>query len=171
MNRKMHSINRFWRRPAAESSQGSALVELALVLPMLVILIIGAAELGRLAYAAIEVGNAARAGLSYAAQNHATASDPTGIAASAKSDSPNFAVITVSSGPCMCPATSATSAAPACNKTFFTNAVSFTCPSAISSPTEFVQVDITGTVSTFLYYPGFPSSYKLNSSGTMVVEQ
>lgn len=51
---------------------GSALVELALTAPFLLILIIGSAELGRIAYAAVEVQNAARAAAAYAAQTPLT---------------------------------------------------------------------------------------------------
>lgn len=50
------------------SSVGSALVELAVVLPLLVLLAIGAAEFGRIYFAAITVANAARAGAQFGAQ-------------------------------------------------------------------------------------------------------
>ena len=62
------------RRNLRENS-GQAFVELALVLPIFILLLVGAAEVGRLAYASIEVSNAARAGVAYAAQSHTTAQD------------------------------------------------------------------------------------------------
>ena len=57
---------------------GQALVELALVVPLFTVILFGAVEYGRLAYDAIEVTNAARAGAAYGAQNHVTAADTCG---------------------------------------------------------------------------------------------
>ena len=54
---------------------GQSLVELALTVPILLLLLLGAAELARVAYAAIEVSNAAEAAVRYGAQNSTTA-DP-----------------------------------------------------------------------------------------------
>src|ERR1022692_3282709 len=78
---------------------GQALVELALVVPVFTVLLIGAAEFGRLAYADIEVCNAARAGAAYASQNHVTAdtTDATNLANINKAvtqDAPNVGGIT-----------------------------------------------------------------------------
>src|ERR1035437_9955475 len=87
---------------------GQALVELALVVPIFTILLIGAVEFGRLAYASIEVCNAARAGAAYASQNHVTAdaSDPTNLAniqTAATQDAPNVGGITATvTNTCSC---------------------------------------------------------------------
>src|SRR5258708_20297575 len=70
--------------------KGEAFVELALVMPMLILLILGGIEIGRLAYADIEISNAARAGVAYAMQSHAFASDNAGITAAATQDPPNI---------------------------------------------------------------------------------
>ena len=55
------------RRVLRPGESGGALVETALTMPLLVILVLGAVELARVAYAAIEVSNAARAAVSYGA--------------------------------------------------------------------------------------------------------
>jgi Flp pilus assembly protein TadG len=55
---------------------GQSLVEFAIVLPLLLLLLIGVIELGRYAYLAILVGNAARAGAAYGAQSPFTAGNP-----------------------------------------------------------------------------------------------
>ena len=65
---------------------GQALVELAFVVPVLVLLVIGVIEIGRYAYISILVGNAARAGAAYGARNLKTANDTTGIATAANND-------------------------------------------------------------------------------------
>ena len=70
--------------------EGSALVELALSLPMLCIMLLGAAEFARIAYAAIEVTNAAHSAAVYAGSGSAAAKDSTGITNAATGDSPNL---------------------------------------------------------------------------------
>ena len=49
------------RRLMVKAERGSALVELALTMPILILLFVGAAEFASLSYASIEVSNAARA--------------------------------------------------------------------------------------------------------------
>ena len=70
--------------------EGSALVELALSLPMLCVMLLGAAEFARIAYAAIEVTNAAHSAAVYASTSSAAAADTTGITNAATGDSPNL---------------------------------------------------------------------------------
>jgi Flp pilus assembly protein TadG len=153
---------------------GSAFVELALVVPVFTLLLLGAAEFGRLAYASIEVSNAARAGVAFGAQNHADASNAAEMEAVAVLDGANVSTITANAGPCLCPSTSATTAVPACSTAFFSGTpgpVSFTCPSSDTTTTEYVQVNTQATVSTLFHYPGIPSSYTLYGTATMTVEQ
>src|SRR6202166_2360680 len=76
---------------------GSALVETALTFPVLVMLIAGAAEFSRVAYASLEVVSAAKAGVSYGAQTGGTASDLNGITYAAQHDAGNVTSIQVKS--------------------------------------------------------------------------
>jgi Flp pilus assembly protein TadG len=91
-----------------QKDTGQALLELALVVPIFSLLLLGAVEYGRLAYAAIEVANAARAGAAYASQNHVTAdaSDPTNLAniqAAATQDAPDVgSIVATASNTCSC---------------------------------------------------------------------
>jgi TadE-like protein len=71
------------------SERGQSLVEVALLTPLLLALLIGGIELGRYAYIAILVGNAARAGAAYGAQGLIPSSDPAGILAAACNDFQN----------------------------------------------------------------------------------
>ena len=57
--------------------EGSALVELALSVPMLLIMLLGAAEFARVAYASIEVANAAHSAAMYAASSSGSSTDGT----------------------------------------------------------------------------------------------
>jgi len=61
-------------------------MELAFVLPVLVLLLVGVIEIGRYAYISILVGNAARAGAAYGSRNLQTVSDGPGITAAANND-------------------------------------------------------------------------------------
>ena len=65
---------------------GQALIELAFVVPVLLILALGVIEIGRYAYIAILIGNAAHAGASYGAQSHQQSSDQGGIQSAAEYD-------------------------------------------------------------------------------------
>lgn len=83
------------KRALRVSDSGQALIETAFIVPVLALILIGAAEFARLAYAAIEVSNAARAAVQYGAQNVVTAIDTTGMQAAAQSDAYNLANLTV----------------------------------------------------------------------------
>ncbi len=62
-------------RPTA--AQGQALVEFALILPLLFLLIVNALNFGGFLFAWITVANGARAGVQYMAQGRATVGTPT----------------------------------------------------------------------------------------------
>jgi Flp pilus assembly protein TadG len=63
--------------PNASGSQGQALVEYALVVPILLYLIVNTVSFGSFIYSWITIANAARAGAQYAAMGAAYASSPT----------------------------------------------------------------------------------------------
>lgn len=149
---------------------GQALVELALVVPIFILLLVGAAEVGRLAYAAIEVNNAARAGVAYAAQNHTTASDilPTGgIVKAATNEAPDIHGLQATAVlSCSCESSTGTMPAPAsCTGVTLT-----TCPGT-SRIVEFVQVNTTAPVNTLFHFPGIPNSVTFRGKATMRVVQ
>lgn len=57
------------------TDSGQAMVELALTMPILVIMLLAAVQLGIVAYASIEVANSAKAAAQYGAQNPGTSTD------------------------------------------------------------------------------------------------
>jgi Flp pilus assembly protein TadG len=77
------------KRPCGEA--GAAIVETALVMPILILLLVGAVELARVAYAAIEVSNAAKAAVAYGAQGTTQLLDTTGIQTAATNDAGDLA--------------------------------------------------------------------------------
>jgi Flp pilus assembly protein TadG len=69
--------------------KGQTLLEMALLVPFVLVLLIGVIEVGRYTYLAIIVGNAAHAGAEYAIQGTAQAAYGPGIITAAKNDFQN----------------------------------------------------------------------------------
>jgi Flp pilus assembly protein TadG len=138
---------------------GQSLVELALVLPVLLLLLVGIIEIGRFSYYSILVANAARAGAQYGAQNLATAADAGGIRAAARNDGLPSLAITPSQ---FC----------GCNGAAL-NACSTIVPTCAppEHPLVYVQVTATGTFTSLFSYPGLPGSVTLTSTEKMRVAQ
>lgn len=134
-------------RSAARCESGSALAEMAVVLPMLVLLLIALVEIGRFGSYTIMAGNAARAGVQYGAQNTITADDLAGMQAAAKSDAGNDPGLTATASTfCTCADGSAsTCAATDC---------------ASSHRLVYVQVVTTGTWRSITSFPGLPASLR-----------
>jgi Flp pilus assembly protein TadG len=160
-------------RKAICSDSGQSFIELALVLPIFALLLVGAAEFGRLAYFAIEVSNAARAGVAYGSQNHITASDNAGMQLAATNDGSNVVGLAAA-----CGGTSVNGlCASASHFCSCSGAGTSTCSSGDCTAgtdnriLEFVQVNTTAVVDPLIYVPGLPHSYTLNGQAVMRVEQ
>lgn len=69
---------------------GQALAETSLTIPFFLLVLLGSVDLARAAYTGIEVTNAARAAVQYAAQNSATAADTSAIQSAASADASNL---------------------------------------------------------------------------------
>jgi len=133
---------------ARNHEAGQALVETALIFPILMTLLLGTAELARVAYAAIEVANAARAGAQYGAQSGFTASDTTGIATAAANDAANLTGLsTTSSYACVCSDGSAST----CQPTDCTN----------SRIEQTLTVNTQVTIDPIIHLHGLPTTYTL----------
>ena len=86
MKHKLINLNRRRLRLSDNGQAGQALIEMALILPLLAFITMGAIEFGQVLYAAIEVSNAAKAAVEYAAMNGGNYYDTTGITAAANAD-------------------------------------------------------------------------------------
>ena len=141
------------------SESGQSLIELALLTPLLLILVIGIAEMGRFSYFAILVGNAARAGAAWGAQNLPTSADTADIKTAAQNDCQNCGSLsttglTVTSSPvCTCDNAGSLNPNPPtaayCNSA--TNATAGTC--TVGHWVVLVQVTTTGTFKPMFTYP------------------
>lgn len=147
------------------SEEGSALVELALSVPALCMMLLGAAEFARIAYAAIEVTNAAHSAAVYAASSQAATADSSGITNAANADSPNLvgsSAITVGTPTksCTCSNTAYTPTSCSDNQT---------CQNHNSSMITAVTVNTQTTFSPMVSLPGWKPTITLKGSSTEVV--
>lgn len=148
-------------RPARRMAEsGQTILEVALLIPVLLVLAVGIIEIGRYAYYSILVANAARAGAQYGAQSLATAADTAGIQTAAQNDGQNVAGLTVTSQQqCGCTGSSIGSSCPA------------TSCSSPNHPLVYVEVSTSGKFNSLFKYPGIPTSITVNSTELMRVAQ
>lgn len=140
---------------ALRGEGGQALVETALTLPMLALMLLGAFEFSRVAYAAIEVTNAARAAAQYGAMNGGGFLDTDGMLAAANADAGNLnnGLSWVSGYPsvaCSCSGTTQDASCP-----------SGKSPSGCTGSQLMVTVSVQMKyqITSVLKVPGFPTSY------------
>lgn len=137
---------------------GSAIVETAVMIPIFSAMLVGAVEFGTLTFAAIEVSNAAKAGVQYGVQSASNAGDITGIQNAAANDAPDVTLgSTTVSHSCICSDGSAS-----------------TCLSTDCSTSHIetiLTVKTQATVSPRFHLPGLPTSYTLNGQAIQKVMQ
>ena len=139
---------------------GSSTAELALVLPVLIGLLLGALDYGRVFYTAQAVTHAVTVGAMYGAQSITNSQDTAGMqnaATNAATDIPGFSATATRS--CTCWSASAG-----------TETAMGTCTSTCTSPSVVrIYVTVTGTkvFNTFVNYPGIPSSITINRTARM----
>ncbi|MGH7916552.1 MAG: TadE/TadG family type IV pilus assembly protein [Candidatus Binataceae bacterium] len=138
-------------------ARGQSAVELALIAPVLILILLAAADFGRLFYISIAISNAARAGAQYGAQSVITAADANGMIAAAQYDGANIPNMSASAQQCTC---QNSTSVPLCPATY--------C--AGDSWATFVEVDTHAIFNTLLNYPGIPSSVPLSGKAVMQVE-
>jgi hypothetical protein len=138
-------------------SNGQSLVEFALVVPLLLLLVLGAVEIGRAAYYAIAVVNAARSGVQYGAQNHTTAGDNVGIQQAAVNDFPMLSLdnVTIDTSYCECPDGSV---APNCEQT--------DCP-VDNRFIPYLKVNTQMQIMSLVGFPGLPPSVSITGEAIM----
>jgi Flp pilus assembly protein TadG len=146
------------RRKNYQSERGGALVELALVLPILAALVVGAAEFTVVERAAMEVSNAAMAGVQYGTQEPNTAADVTGIGTAAQNDAPDITLKpTTATESCICSDGSASTCLPTdCSGSNIETILTVTTSTTVSPP---------------VHLPGLPSSYTLTGQAIQKVKE
>lgn len=151
------------KRSFADDSSGMALVELVMVCPLLVALLLGAAEYGRLCYIGMEVTNAAHAGVDYGTQNRALAQDNPTIQTVSLNEESNIINMNTPS-----PLdTSSITVQQLCASTY--NGTPSACSTTAPNPVEWVQVNTQVTVNSLFHPYGYNGTYTLHGSAIMRV--
>jgi Flp pilus assembly protein TadG len=133
--------------------EGSSAIELAMMLPFLVLMLVVAVDFGRGYYAAIEITSAAEAGALYGTQN---LTDIAGMQTAAKLDAHDISGVTaVATYGCECHDGSGASVSCTTSPTCATNGVNY------------VQVVTTATYKPILKFPGIFTSYPLQGVARM----
>ena len=160
------TLGRLPLRSILKDTLGSGVLELGLIMPAFALLLVVAAEGGRMAYFAIEVSNAARAGVAYASQSTATSTQTTAIQTAAANDAPNLtkiATLTVTpSIACQC-----------ANGTTFTTISCGTASSTCTSPSrtvKYAQVNTSAPVNSMFRFAGLPTIYTLQGQAVMRIQ-
>jgi Flp pilus assembly protein TadG len=130
------------------------MVELAVVLPVLILLAIGVMDYGRVYFTSIAVANAARAGAEWGAQGTAFYTDDAKIQSFAQLDGAEAAPITITSNHvCKCGGTAVTCAGT-------------TCSGGYGVPIVLVEVTASKTLALLIKYPGLPTTITITRTAT-----
>jgi hypothetical protein len=142
---------RFFRLLRREN--GSALLELAVAFPILLLLAVGVADFARIYYTGVTVANAAEAGAFYGVVYQG---DLDSMTVAAQRDAGNVTLDSIAVGQyCRCPTTGVVGCA------------SGPCPDGYGVPQIFDSVSVKKTVTMMIRYVGLPSTVTLWRSSVM----
>lgn len=150
------AFRRFFR-----CAEGQSILELAVAAPFLLLLLIGTFEIGRYMYDGIEIGNAARAGVAYAALNHTT--DAAGIQNAVIADAKELSLATTDVVPttyCVCDKAQGTDIGSCSN---------FNLCQANDRVDTVIKVVVSKQFTPLMHYPGLPASLTVARNATLEV--
>jgi Flp pilus assembly protein TadG len=153
------------RRATRRSERGAAFVELAVALPLLILVLVGTIDFARVFYMSIELTNAARAGAQFGAfGDGSNSSNISGMQSAATAAAPNLTGVTAqASRVCQCVTDTGT--------TFTTLACDAACGVGEHAVTS-VTVTARQTFSTIVAsFPGIPTGFTVERSATLRVAQ
>jgi Flp pilus assembly protein TadG len=134
-------------------SPAQAAVEFAMLLPVLIVLLMFVGEFLRVYYTAIELNNAARAGVQYGVHSPANAADFAGMQQAALQDGSDVGGMTATASQfCECSDGSGVSCGTA---------------DACADERVYVEVDTAATFYTLTDWPGIPKSIALSGKAVM----
>jgi Flp pilus assembly protein TadG len=147
-------------RVLCKADHGAALVELALLVPFLLLLFIGAIDFGRAYYVGLQVANAAHAGAEYGSQYP---SDTPGITSAAQNAVPNLPTLTVQAPTYGCECSDGSSYTASCT-------ISPTCTATGNRGTNVVNVVTVTTSAVYrmiVPWPAIPAPYNFAGPSTI----
>ena len=138
---------------------GVAAIEMALATPILLLMVTGSFDFGRVLYQEHRLEAAARAGTQYAMQSSSTWSDTTNITAAVRADANDTAAksLTVTSSVCTCPTGTS-----ACS-------TSTNCTGSTVAGT-YVKVTVSTSYATLVHYPFVTSPISLSGRSLIRVQ-
>lgn len=141
------------------SQCGASVVELAVVIPALALLLLGAIDFGRAYYLSIEVANAARAGVQYGVRNSSDIAGMQNAALADGADVPGLNAVATSGCECSDGSNSVLNCAnpPTCG--------------GPSGPVNYVQVSTTATYRPIIPWPGGTLSIPMSGQARMRTDQ
>jgi Flp pilus assembly protein TadG len=137
-----------WLRSILKSSEGASFVELALVLPIFMLIFVPAIDIGRAIYASIEVSSAAQAGAAYGVQNP---TDVSGMQSASTAGASNISGVSAKAT-YGCECSDGTSASASCTTT----------PTCTYNYVNYVDVVATAPYATTFSYPWMPTSMNIS---------
>lgn len=150
MPKTLRQIVRLLRR-----SDGSSFIELALLLPLMLFLFVGAVDLGRLYFMSVEVTGAAQAGALYGIQNP---SDTSGMQSAATAGASSLASVSTSAS-YGCECSDGSSVTVSCGTT----------PTCTYNYVNYVDVVSSVQYTPIFRYPGLPSTLTVTREARMRV--
>lgn len=150
-----------WMRWRRGGESGQALVETALTLPILVLLLLGAGELARVAYAAIEISNAAKAAVQYGTQNNGSMNDDIGMLNAAQAEASGLSGVTLTNS----------SFITVCSDGSIYDSGTNQCSGTGAHVEDILTVQTSTTFDPLIYIPGLPRKFTLYGNATQKCEQ
>jgi Flp pilus assembly protein TadG len=149
---------------AIREDKGGAMIEFALVFPLLLLLCLGATDFGRLFFNAVTLANAASVGAFHGAQNNVTAAQSALMVTRAEQDANNLDGVNGTAALfCECPGSPAAQV----DCSLATDATA--CP-GYGPPRAYVRTDLQQTFNTVVNYPGIPASTVVRRTAFMRVQ-
>ena len=148
------NISRLSTAPMRKTGRrGVATIELALLLPLAVLFLLGAVDFGRIFYEAVTVASAARAGVSYGSLRADLSQNTAGIQQLSEEDAQNLNAINVTAERlCECADGSPIDRSLSCGE---------------GRPRVYVHVTAEKTFQTLIPYPGIPDPVTIRSEAYM----
>lgn len=146
-----------------KAKHGAAMVELALLLPVLLLLVVGAADFGRAYFVYIEVVSAAHAGAEYGSL-HPT--DTSGMSTAATQSAPNVTNLTVPTTVYGCECSDGSSYKASCS-TVPTCTASAGPPAVASNVVYRVQVKTQAVYTPLMPWTGIPATFTFSNTATI----
>ncbi len=139
-------------------SKGTAAVELALMIGILMLILMGTIDVARVFYSAVTVDDASRAGAQYGIRSNGFTSDISGMEGAAADNAQDLGTVTTTPERyCRCEGGSTD-----------VNCVTGTCPEGV--PQVYVRVETQRDFNTAFAYPGLPHVIPPSSATTFRVQ-